>query len=287
MSDGLRVILISFGVSGFRLLYETCIASGHTPIAFVHARSLRQRKTTGRGSAETIADISRALPPGMDLLLPGTVSGLAKALSGYQADLIVVYGFPWKIPREVLQSTRLGAINVHTSLLPRYRGPIPVHWAVRNGDPEIGVTIHWMDEEFDSGNILVRKGGIRIEDDLVTERLWADVDQVIAELLPVAIEAAAAGAEGEPQNEADASYAGWMEPDFMFVDWNRTAREIHNQVRAFRFGLFGQRGPFARIDGEWMTLLRTALVPGNGLKVACGDGPIWVTEMAPALPPDR
>ncbi|MEU6414605.1 formyltransferase family protein [Microbispora sp. NPDC046933] len=287
MSDGLRVVLISFGVSGFRLLYETCVAAGHTPIAFVHARSVRQRSTTSNRSAETIADIGRALPAGMDLLLPGTAGGLAKALAGYRADIIVVYGFPWKLPRAALRATRLGAINVHTSMLPRYRGPIPVHWAVRNGDPETGVTIHWMDEEFDRGNILVRKGGIRIEDDLVTERLWRDLDRVIAELLPAAIEAAAAGAEGEPQDEADASYAGWMEPDFMFVDWSRGAREIHNQVRAFRFGLFGQRGPFAQIDGNWMTLLRTALAPANGSKMTCGDGSIWITEMAPAVPPDR
>ncbi|KAA9375432.1 methionyl-tRNA formyltransferase [Microbispora cellulosiformans] len=287
VTNGLRVVLVSFAVSGFRLLYETCVQAGHTPVAFVHARSLRQQRTTSRRSAETMADIGLALPPGMDLLLPGTAGGVAKALAGYQADLIVVYGCPWKLTREGLRTARLGAINVHTSLLPRYRGPIPVHWAVRNGDPETGVSIHWMDEEFDSGNILAQKGGIQIQDDLVTERLWREIDEAIAELLPGAIELAAAGAEGEPQDEAGADYGSWMEPDFMFVDWRRGAREIHNQVRVFRFGLFGQRGPFARIDGEWMTLLRTALAPADGVEMTCGDGPIWITEMTPAIPPDR
>ncbi|GIH72250.1 methionyl-tRNA formyltransferase [Sphaerimonospora thailandensis] len=167
-AGSLRVVLVSFGVSGFRVLHEACVRAGHTPVAFVHARSLRQRKPTGKGSAQTIAAIAESLPPGTDLLLPGSVDGLARALAGYAPDLIVVYGLAWKLSRAVLRTARLGAINVHTSLLPKYRGPLPVHWAVRNGDPEVGVTIHWMDDDFDTGNILVRKGGIRIEEDLVT-----------------------------------------------------------------------------------------------------------------------
>ncbi|MCC5581273.1 methionyl-tRNA formyltransferase [Microtetraspora sp. AC03309] len=283
----MRVVLISFSASGFMLLHDACVRAGHTPVAFVHARSLRQRKPTGKGSAETIAAISESLPPGMDLLLPGSVGGLAQALSGYRTDLIVVYGFPWKLPPEVLRTARLGAINVHTSLLPKYRGPLPVHWAVRNGETETGVTIHWVDDDFDTGRILARKGGVRLEEDLVTARLWGDIDLLIGELLGPALGRAAAGARGEPQEGVDATYAGWMEPDFMFVDWKRGAREIHNQVRTFRFQLFGLRGPFAQVNGEWVTLLRTAVEPADGLEMECADGPIWIIETAPAVPPDR
>ncbi len=283
----MRLVLISYSASGFALLRDACVKAGHVPVALVHARTLRQRKITTKGAADTVADISRSLPPGANLLLPGSIDGLAEALVGYRPDLIVVYGFPWKLSRDVLRTPRLGAINVHTSLLPKYRGPLPVHWAVRNGDPETGVTIHWMDEGFDTGNILAQRGGVRLEDDLVTARLWHDIDLLIADLLGPALERATAGAAGEPQGKSVATYAGWMEPDFMFIDWAGTSRQIHNQVRTFRFNLFGQSGPFAEVNGEWMTVLRTSTDPVEGLRVECADGPIWIIEAIPAVPPDR
>ncbi|MEV0593179.1 methionyl-tRNA formyltransferase [Nonomuraea cavernae] len=283
----MRVVLVSYSASGFKLLTDACAESGNQPVAYVHARTLRQRRPTSSLSAETVANISQSLPAGADLLLPGSVEGLAEALAGYRPDLILVYGLPWKLSRDVLQIPRLGAINVHTSLLPKYRGPLPVHWAVRNGDPEIGVTIHWMDDHFDTGNMLIQQGGIQIEEDLVTSRLWKETDRLIGDLLAPALRRASAGDAGEPQDETNASYAGWMEPDFMFVDWSHPAGQIHNQVRTFRFNLFGLRGPFAKIDDEWVTVLRTRLEPVDGLRVECGDGPIWITDSAAAVPVDR
>lgn len=287
MPAPMRVVIVSYSASGFTLLNEACVQAGHMPVAYVHARTLRQRRSTGKNSAENIAAISESLPPGSDLLLPGSVDGLAEALAGYRPDLILVYGFPWKLSREILQIPSLGAVNVHTSLLPKYRGPLPVHWAVRNGDPEMGVTVHWMDEGFDTGNILAQRGGVRLEEDLVTARLWRETDLLISDLLIPALERAAAGAVGEPQGEINSSYAGWMEPDFMFVDWSQSARRIHNQVRTFKFNLFGLRGPFAKVNGEWMTVLHTNLEPAEGLRAECADGPIWITESAVAVPPDR
>ncbi|GAA1015026.1 hypothetical protein Aple_052250 [Acrocarpospora pleiomorpha] len=287
MASALRLVLISFAASGFTLLHKTCTKAGHVPVALVHARSLRQSRPTSKNSAATIAAISESLPAGMDLILPGTVGGLARALEGYRADLIVAYGLPWRLPSEVRRMARLGGINVHPSLLPKYRGPIPVHWAVRNGDSEVGVTIHWMDDTFDSGNILVQRGGVPIAADLVTAKLWQDVDLLIGELLGPALALAADGVAGEPQNDDDATYAGWMEPDFMFIDPARGVRETHNQVRVFRFNLFGLRGPYARIGDEWLTVLGTSMTPADGPELACADGPIWVTEAVPAVPLDR
>ncbi|MFL6054979.1 MAG: methionyl-tRNA formyltransferase [Actinoallomurus sp.] len=283
----MRIVLIFYTAGRLTLLHEACVRAGHTPVALVYARSLRQRRPTSKGAAETIAAISESLPPGSNLLLPGNIDGLAEALAGYHPDLIVVYGFPWKLSREILKIARLGVINIHPSLLPKYRGPLPVQWAVRNGDPEIGVTIHWMDEDLDTGNILVQKGGIRIEEEPVAAQLWKEVDLLVADLLGPALEQAAAGAAGEPQDETDATYAGWMEPDYMFIDWARSAREIHNQVRTFRFNLFGLRGPFGKVNGKWMTVLRTSIEPAEGLRVECADGAIWITEATSAAPPDR
>jgi methionyl-tRNA formyltransferase len=117
----------------------------------------------------------------MDLLLPGTAEGLADALGGYRLDLLVVYGFNWKLPASVLRSPRSGVINVHSSLLPRYRGPAPVLWAIRNGDAEIGLTVHRMDEQFDTGPILAQRGGIALEEDVTPQLLWQRVRPVLDE----------------------------------------------------------------------------------------------------------
>jgi len=107
----------------------------------------------------------------MDLLLPGTADGLADALGGYRLDLLVVYGFNWKLPAAVLRTPRSGAVNIHSSLLPRYRGPAPVLRAIRNGDAEIGLTVHRMDEQFDTGPILAQQGGIPLDEDVTPQRL--------------------------------------------------------------------------------------------------------------------
>src|SRR5881227_1115980 len=98
------------------------------------------------GAARTIGQVIEAIPPDIDLLLPGSAEGLGQAFAGYHLDLAVVYGFSWKIPPSVLRMPRFGVINIHSSLLPRYRGPAPVLWAIRNGDPDIGFTVHRMDE---------------------------------------------------------------------------------------------------------------------------------------------
>lgn len=228
------------------------------------------------------------IPAGMDLLVPGSADGLLTALPGYRPDLLVCNGFPWRIPAPALVTARLGGINVHPSLLPRYRGPIPIHWAIRNGDREIGVTVHRMDERFDTGNLIVQRGGVPLDDDFDPDELLRRVDAVTRELLVTALARVRDGFRGEAQNHADASYAGWMEEDFSFVDWSWTAREIHNQVRTFRFGVPGPAGPLAEVDGRWIAVLRTRIdASDGGVRVECADGPLWITEWEPAEPPRR
>jgi methionyl-tRNA formyltransferase len=221
----------------------------------------------------------------MDLLLPGSAEGLAHALPGYQPDIVICNGMPWKIPPVVLAIPRLGFVNIHSSLLPRYRGPIPIHWAIRSGDAETGVTIHWMDETFDTGPVIARSGGIPIEDEFDPDGLLDRVEQAGVDLLRIALDRIRDGAPGEPQGNIGASYAGWMEPEFYRVDWSHGAREIHNQVRTFQFGVVGASGPLAEVGGVWVTVLRTRLEPVDGTRVECADGPIWIVESEPADPP--
>ncbi|MFE2494686.1 formyltransferase family protein [Streptomyces scopuliridis] len=164
--------------------------------------------TASSGAASP--EIADRIPQGVDLLLPGSKKVLAKTLCGYGADLMICYGFPWKFPPSALRATSLGAINVHTSMLPKYRGPIPVNWAIRNGDPEIGVSIHWMDEEFDSGGILIQESGIVLDDDVLPGRIWGAVDGFISRFLPTALERVGEGFPGTAQSRADAFSVGEM-----------------------------------------------------------------------------
>ncbi len=282
--DAMRVALVSFGADEFSMLHETCVAAGHRPVVYALSRSMRPRSPADPGVEGTIGQIIGSMPPDMDLLLPGSAEGLGQALDGYGLDLAVVYGFSWRIPPAVLRMPRLGVINIHSSLLPRYRGPAPVLWAIRNGDPDIGFTIHRMDEDFDTGPILAQQGGIPIDDDLTPERLRSRAEPVIRDLLTVALERVRRNDPGRPQGGAGVSYAGLMEPEFSVVDWSATAREVHHQVRTFRFMGAGQ-GPVAKVGERWLKLLRTRLSGTEGVRAECADGPIWIVESAPAEPP--
>lgn len=280
----MRIALASFGVDEFATLHDTCVRAGHMPVAYVYCRSMRPRSRTDSHAGAVTGRIVEALPPGMDLLLPGSAEGLAEALAGYRLDLLVVYGFSWRLPAALLGTPRFGVINVHSSLLPRYRGPAPVLWAIRNGDAEIGVTIHRMDEHFDTGPILAQRGGIPVPEDVTPRGLWLGIQPVLTDLLTVALDWVVADDPGRPQGEVGASYAGFIEPEFSTVDWSRTAWEVHNQVRMFRF-MGPDHAPLARVGDRWLTIGRTSLEPVRGLRVECADGPIWIVESTPAQPP--
>jgi methionyl-tRNA formyltransferase len=282
MAGSLRVVLLSHGAAEFGILHNACVDFGADPVAYVAARSQRTQGSTTPAAVAVIADLLPAVPAATDLLLPASATALVDALAGYAPDLLLSYCYPWRLPKSVLAVPRLGAINVHSSLLPRYRGPIPVHWAVRNGDTETGVTAHWMDEKFDSGPILAQHGGVAIPADAIADDLFATIADVIPGLLARALARAIRGFAGVRQNEVDACYAGWMEPEFATIDWSWRVDEIHNQVRTFRFATAGALGPVATIDGEFVEVLRTHTRPTDGVRVHCADGPLWLVDVRPA-----
>lgn len=281
MVDGMRIGLISFGVAEFVALHETCVEAGHKPLVYAYSRSMRPRTVADEGATHVVGQITTALPPGIDLLLPGSVEGLGTALSGYGLDLVVCYGFSWRLPRSVLQIPRYGVVNIHCSMLPKYRGPAPVLWAIRNGDPYLGMTVHRMNEEFDAGPVLAQQGGIPIPDDVTPKSLWTGLSPVLRTLLAVALDRVSDPSAGEPQVADGVSYAGLMEPEFSVVDPAKTAREVHNQVRTFQFMGPG-RGPIATLAGRSLKILGTSLTPADGPRVDCADGPIWITASEPA-----
>ncbi|HET6503304.1 MAG TPA: formyltransferase family protein [Amycolatopsis sp.] len=284
-ATALRVALISFRADIFSALNSGCTQSGHLPALYLTGRSGRPGTPSYPHLGDKLEAILGDIPGELDLLLPGNTAGLARALRGYDIDLAVVCGLSWRLPRTVLDAPRLGILNVHTSLLPRYRGPAPVQWAIRNGDPHIGVTVHWMDDRIDSGNIVAQHRGIALPEFVTFEDLWQHVTPVIRDVLAVALVRVSAGYGGEPQNEDHATLAGLMEPEFGHLDWTQPARRIHNQVRTFYYGA-GIPGPFGKVGGDWLRVLRTSLAPvAEGIRIDCADDPIWLVETEPARPP--
>jgi len=281
-ADSLRIVVIC-GVKPLAdPLVEKLRKLGHDPVALLTPR--RRPDAPPRPAFLDLTDASA--PPGLDLLLPRDKFSVEPLVRAYEPDLVVCWGFPWKIPLAALEAPRRGSINMHPGMLPRHRGPVPLAWALRDGDKEWGTTWHYMDAELDTGNLLAQ-GSVPIEDDDADIAAFGQKLTASAiGLLPRALERVLAGDPGDVQPEEGVTWAGHFEDDdYARIDWSHPARAIHNQVRAWHltFGLSGLRAPVAGIDGEDVVVLQTRLTdPGEGARrVECGDGPIWVVATEP------
>lgn len=200
-------------------------------------------------------------------------------LAEEQADAIIVVAYGKILPKPILDLTPGGCINVHGSLLPRYRGAAPVQWAVINGDAEAGVTTMLLDEGVDTGAMLLKLS--RPLDDAVTggelfDLLAADG----AELLSQTLDQLQAGTlKPIPQPEEGACYASMLDKSMCPLDWQKSARTLHNQVR----GMNPWPVATCRVDGKTMKIHVTrvgeptdqpagTVVAVSPLTVACGDG---------------
>ena len=275
-----RVVLVSQVLPAV-LAYDAGLrAAGHEPVALLTSR----RTPEDAARYPDFLDLIGGAPSHLDVLIPRDRTQMAPLLAAYEPDLILCTGFNWRIPAEALAVPKIGAVNGHPSLLPRWRGPSPVAWAIRNDERELGFTFHLMDEGFDTGPVLAQ-GSVPLED---TDDGWDTLGDKIGPLafglLERAFERLEAGDRGDPQ-EGESSYAPFFDDDYVALDWNRPRREVHNQARAWRFMPFrpsgGVRGPIAELDRRRMRVLRTRLEPGEGERVECADGPIWVLETQP------
>jgi methionyl-tRNA formyltransferase len=151
-----------------------------------------------------------------------------------QPDACVVAAYGKILPERLLQIPRLGCINVHASLLPKYRGAAPINWAIANGERETGVTIMQMDAGMDTGGMFA-KGVTRIGEDETAAELTVGLSQLGAELLSETLSLIERGElRAEPQNDSEATYAPMLEREDGLIDWQKEATEIANRVRAFQ-----------------------------------------------------
>lgn len=269
-------MIASYGSVQFRFLNEVLTNAGHVPVAYLVSRSLRPHAVPEPDILEAVKGIFTDLPAGMDLLLPGGPGTVASMLAGYQPDLLLVFGFNWRLPREVLELPRHGALNVHPSALPKYRGPSPVPWTIRNGDPYLGVTVHRMTGKIDAGPVLAQVSDLPIPARVTSRDVWELEKAVLPALLAEAVDRAARGDPGTPQDEKAATYAGFPPPEWYTVTWQDTRNQTRNQIRFLRF-VSGGKDPAVRINGREVLVQDVSLSADGGERVECADGPLWVT----------
>ncbi len=268
----MRVVLISEVAPAVEGLSAMLRAEGHEPVALLCVRHDPERYTE-------LGELVRAAPSEADIVMPGSRDRIAPLLRHFDPDLALCLGFPWKIPPDALAVPRHGIVNGHPSLLPRYRGPSPVAWAIRNGENEIGFTFHYMDAELDTGNILAQER-VPLGDEHGWEELTPKLATAVGNLLPSVLERVERGDAGEPQDGREASYFRLFEPEYAWIDWSRSVDEIARQVRAWCFFSAGtdDRGALAEIDGETVRVRRVSREPASGHAMTCADGTLWIVE---------
>lgn len=205
-------------------------------------------------------------------------------------ELTVVAAYGQILPEDVLNVPTLGSINVHGSILPKYRGAAPINRAILNGERETGVTIMHMAKKLDAGDIISVRS-MPIGDDEDAEQLFARMAILGADLLAETIPAIADGtAPRIAQNDADATYAAMLSREMSPIDWSKSAEEIVNQVRALvpwpcaTMTLDGKTAKVWRAvrGGETKDAAGTLRASKDGVVCACGDGrTVTVTELQP------
>ena len=208
-------------------------------------------------------------------------------LRGLAPDVIVVVAFGQILPKALLDIPPLGCINVHASLLPRYRGAAPLNWCLIDGETETGVTTMLMDVGLDTGPMLLKQSTpIGEDEDIVS--LHDRMSVMGAELLSETLDRLTAGTiVPQEQDGSQSCYASMLKKEDGRIDWNRDARSIHNQVR----GLAVWPGVYTYIDDLVLKVYRTRTADGSGLpgtvlradkrgiEVACLKGSLIIEEL--------
>lgn len=249
-------------------------------------------RPAGRGKKPRPSPVQAAAQAlGLALRHPPTLREPAaqEEFAALGADLAVVVAYGLILPRPVLSAPRLGCLNIHASLLPRWRGAAPIHRAVMAGDTETGVCIMQMDAGLDTGPVLLREAT-----DIGTEETTGELHDRLAamgaRLITVALERLGE-LRPQPQPEAGVTYAAKIGKDEARIDWAQPAQAVARHVNglspfpgawcetpAGRLKLLRARVAEAETDGEGVPGCVLAGSPGDVLRVACADGAVEITQ---------
>ena len=246
----------------------------------------------GRGQKMLMTPVKEyALERGYEVYQPQRVKTpeVIELLRGLAPDLIVVAAFGQFLPKEILEMPKYGCINVHASLLPKYRGAAPIHYVILNGETKSGVTIMQMDIGMDTGD-MIEKAEVKIEDNDTAESLHDKLSAISVPLLMKTLPSIINGTnKREKQNDADATYAYNVSREEEHISFDKSSKEIFNQIR----GLNSWPGAYAVLDGKniklWSCVINNKKydkAPGtiinldkNGLEVTTTDGSVLIKEL--------
>jgi methionyl-tRNA formyltransferase len=260
------------------------VGAGHEVVA-VYTRTPRP---AGRGMALSPSPIAREAERfGLPIFTPKTLRGddAAAAMRTHGADAAVVVAYGLILPKPILDAFPLGALNLHASLLPRWRGAAPIHRAVMAGDRETGVMVMKMEEGLDTGPIAMERR-VPIGPDATAGELHDQLARLGAELMPVALAALERGSlQSTPQPAASATYANKIDKTETRIDWSKPWQQVHDHCR----GLSPSPGAWFEFPGAGrVKILRTTKGDGSGkpgqvlddrLTIACGDGSVRIVEL--------
>ena len=212
-----------------------------------------------------------------------------KILAEFNADVMVVVAYGLLLPKAVLDAPRYGCINIHASLLPKWRGAAPIQRAIESGDTETGVTIMQMDEGLDTGDMLLWELQA-IDDDTTAGALHDKLSKLGARLIVNALDQIMGGlVSPQPQPSLGVTYAHKLQKAEAKIDWNQSAHEILRKINAFNPWPVAQttfNGEVLRVWGAKMGQTRSICEPGSitaatkdGIAVATDDGELLVTRV--------
>jgi methionyl-tRNA formyltransferase len=262
------------------------VSSGHEVVACY----TRAPKPAGRGQAERKSPVHEAAEGfGIPVFTPRSLKGEAEQIifASHGADVAVVVAYGLLLPKPILEAPQLGCLNLHGSLLPRWRGAAPIQRAVMAGDAQTGVMVMRMEEGLDTGPVAVGEV-IPIGPEMTAGELHDQMMRVGADLMGRALAALERGSlDFTPQPENGAVYARKIEKAESRIDWSRPAAEVHNHIR----GLSPFPGAWFEIElgGKPVRVkaLRSSLAEGSGmpgallpdLTIACGSGAVRLTQV--------
>lgn len=269
---------------------KAVVEAGHEVVLVV----TNPDKPKGRGMKFIPSDVKKyAIEQNLEVVQPVKVRNnpeFVEQLKNINPDVICVVAYGKIIPKEILDIPRLGCINVHGSLLPKYRGAAPIQWAVLNGDKETGITTMFMDVGMDTGD-MINKEVVQIGDDETTGELWDRLSIIGANLLVKTLEDLENGTYKREKQGDDFTVAPMIKKEMAKIDWkNQTSSEIKNLVR----GLNPFMGAFSFLNDKKIKIWKveklndksdkepgTVLVSDSkaGLLIATKDGSISVLEI--------
>lgn len=204
----------------------------------------------GRGMKLIYSEVKEyALENGLEIMQPDKLRGneeIVEKIKEMNPDVICVVAYGRILPKEILDIPKYGCINVHPSLLPKYRGSAPIQWAILNGDEKTGVTTMYLDEEMDSGDIILKEE-VEIDKDETSGELWDRLSKIGADLLVQTLEQIENGTAPREKQGKEFTIAPMLEKSQAKIDWeNKMAKEIKNLVR----GLNPIMGAYSELNGK-------------------------------------